>query len=94
MSFEKAGIHIPHVLHLADEVGIDTFGNRNLNDQDGAVAELQDRYYPDAWMLASTTRPINERPHYRVICKSPSELALAYALRPQGVTARIVLGQE
>jgi hypothetical protein len=83
----------PHVLRLADEAGIDVFQHRYLSDQEGAAAELQDRYYPDSDIFAV---PHGERPvaSYRVVCATPAELALAYALRPSGVNAEIILDQK
>jgi hypothetical protein len=81
------------VLRLADEAGVDMFSNRYLSDQQGAMGELQDRYYPDS---ATFAVPSGERPvaSYRVVCTTPAELALAHALRPNGVSAEILLEQK
>jgi hypothetical protein len=78
-----------HVLRLADEAGIDMFDHRYLSDQEGVAVELQDRYYPDSDIFAVPHgEPVAS---YRVVCSTPAELALAYALRPTGVNAEIIL---
>jgi hypothetical protein len=81
----------PHIAHLASEAGIDPFKNRYSEDLDGAFYELEDRYYPEASIFADPTQPVEEWPHYRIICKTPQELALVYALRPEGVSTCLVL---
>lgn len=93
MSYAREWIHPPTVLRLANEAGVDMFLNRYETDTEGAVAELQDRYYPDSFALAvqSGAEPMAS---YRVVCSTPAELALAYALRPAGVNAEIILEKK
>jgi hypothetical protein len=81
------------ILRLADNAGSDVFQDRYLSDQEGAVTELQERYYPDAWMFAVTDggRPIYSE---KVVCSTPGELALARALRPDGINAEFELKQD
>jgi hypothetical protein len=79
-----------HILGLAYEAGIDVFRDRYLHDHKGAIRELKDRFYPDAGMFGSDSEG---RPNstYRVVCSTPAELALAYALKPADVNAHIIL---
>jgi hypothetical protein len=72
---------------------MDVFQYRDTDDHAGAVAELQDQYYPDAWMYA---RPITERPiaSYTVVYSSTAERVLAEALKPRGVSAEYKQAQQ
>jgi hypothetical protein len=96
MNFDKHG-NIPHIFRLAEDAGIDVFGDlfshRYLSDTQGAFDELQDRYYPDSWVFAAGE---GQEPmaSYKVRCATPAELALAYALRPKGINAEIILDQS
>lgn len=80
----------PHIFRLAEKVGIDAFKDRYFADTEGAYTELQERYYPDAWMF---TVGDDQEPaaSYTVKCSTPAELALAYSLRPKGISAHIIL---
>lgn len=67
-------------LHLANRLGM-------------SVDELKatrEKHYPDAWMFADPSRPVGEQPFYRVFCRTPEELAVAYTVKPEGVSAEMV----
>lgn len=95
LHFQKyPGLHYPGILYLAEQAGIDSFKDRYTHDVEGAVGELIERYYPDAWMFLDKTRPIGEWPRYDPVCETPAELALAYALRPDGIIGGPVLAEK
>ena len=87
--FDRYGRRGP-IFRLAEEAGLDPFRSRSVLDTEGAYAELQDRFYPDAWMFSvgQDQEPVTS---YTVRCANPAELALAYTLRPKGINARIIL---
>lgn len=78
-------------MNLAQTAGLDPFKYRHQDDIDGAIKDLREGYYPESDILARPNAPLEQRPAYYPVCRTPEELVLAYALRPDGIVGGPVL---
>lgn len=80
-----------NIINLAQAAGLDPFKYCYESDVDAAIAELREGYYPDSDTLSRPGAPSEQRPAYYPVCRTPEELALAYALRPDGIVGGPIL---